>query len=175
MVPHDKIKAAARERMARTGESYVGARYEAIKAHAADREDDFAPNTSGFVAVDVSPLMESIGRTVDVGPVAESIRQAMDIGPVAESIRQAMDIGPVAESIRQAMDVGPVAESIRQAMDVGPVAESIRQAMDIARWRSRSVRPWTSARGGVDPSGHGRQSSMSGMSARRPGTGQATI
>ena len=116
MVPHDKIKAAARERMARTGESYVGARYEAIKAHAANR-DDPTPHMSGFVAVDVSPLMESIGRVTDFSPLMESIRQATDFSPLMESIRQATDFSPLMESIRQATDFSPLMESIRQATD----------------------------------------------------------
>jgi hypothetical protein len=122
MMSHDKIKAAARERMARTGESYVAARYEVIKTHAADGDDRSTPNMGGFAAADISSLPESIRQVTDFSsPLSEMFRQAADITPLMDSIRQAADVGPLMESVR---------ESMRQAADVGPLMESMRRAAE---------------------------------------------
>jgi hypothetical protein len=97
---HDKIKAAARKRMAETGEPYTLARRRVIAEHQAAQRNAKA-EAAGVVGPGLERLAEA-ARAADIGPqlaaqLAEAARAA-DIGPqlaaqVAEAARAA-DIGP---------------------------------------------------------------------------------
>ncbi len=65
---HDKIKSAARRRMAQTGDSYTTARREVIKAYKAVHRDISTSDTSGFEAAEP-----------DMGALSAAMRQAADL------------------------------------------------------------------------------------------------
>jgi len=67
-VSHDKIKAAARRRMVRTGESYVTPRREMIKAHKATQRSLLLSEVYG---------PQFLGQVIDIGALTEPLRQAM--------------------------------------------------------------------------------------------------
>ena len=62
---HDKIKAAARSRMARTGESYAAARRQVIKRYKARRRGASTFGTNSFAAMlpDTSKLAAAMARS----------------------------------------------------------------------------------------------------------------
>lgn len=104
MVSHDKIKAAARRRMARTGESYVTARREVIKAHKATRRRTLMSEVVDF---------QGLHQIIDMRPIAESLRYMADAQAAAVAV---VNMRPIAESLRQAA---------LQAQDVRAITKSL--------------------------------------------------
>jgi hypothetical protein len=126
---HDKIKAAARRRMARTGESYQTARLEVIKAYKAARRRD--------------QLSEAIGpnvfsQVIGARMISEPFRQAMEAHArmMSEPLRQAMEANArmMSEPLRQAMEAHArmMSEPLRQAMEAHArmISEPLRRAAE---------------------------------------------
>jgi len=69
---HDKIKAAARKRMAQTGESYASARREVIKEYQATQRR--APKSDGLKLADAFPTMGALSSMLaDTGGLAGAL------------------------------------------------------------------------------------------------------
>ena len=62
---HDKIRAAARERMAQTGEPYAVARREVIREHQASASQDLPPGTAWFAISFSDAGLDKVTRWLD--------------------------------------------------------------------------------------------------------------
>lgn len=79
-MPHDKIKAAARRRMAETGESYAAARRAVIAEHQRDTPDVPCAPETGIVQI----------RRRDPAEAAERIRAGYREHGIPDDIAEAM-------------------------------------------------------------------------------------
>src|SRR5690348_8603409 len=98
---HDKIKAAARRRMAETGEPYATARREVIKEHKAARgRPDRFPGTRRFALSYDTPRADALlgtgpgssGVEVDAGEIR--VRMAGPSGWTSREVRSVPPPGP---------------------------------------------------------------------------------
>jgi hypothetical protein len=119
---HDKIKTAARERVAQTGESYAAARAAVIKEHKAARRRQSIPDVSNLVG-QIPDMSKLAGEMPDVAKLAGEMP---DVAKLADEMP---DVSKLDEAILAA-----VADSaVDQAILAATAADSaVDQAMKIA-------------------------------------------
>ena len=103
---HDKIRSAARRRMAQTGESYTAARREVIKTYTAARRDVSVSDSSSFETTmpDVSWISDALRQAVMPKHLAKTMRAATmpDVSWISDALRQAVMPKHLAKTMRAA-------------------------------------------------------------------------
>jgi hypothetical protein len=139
-MPHDKIKAIARARMARTGEPYVVARRAVIREHQAaqakSRSQEPAAAAFEAVAAQLAGHAEEVqAQLVHASGITEIerrfVQQLQDAAtaPVTRAVQQLQDAAtaPVTRAVQQLQDAAtaPVTRAVQQLQDAQLAADAL--------------------------------------------------
>lgn len=109
---HDKIQAAARKRMAKTGESYVAARYAVIMARKGAQGAASTSTLSSLIRAHLSIVCEATEQAAGIGSFADSISTVADLGMLSQITEQIAEVRSFADAIRDATSFGTLRDTV---------------------------------------------------------------